>query len=377
MLDYWKLWVYDAALTAQVLQNKTVGKCFRSDEEGVLKGISGNFGEWQIQTLPGCLQITGSIHKYWNGGTNENDFSFADVGRAINRFCSSMQLPPEQLFVKNLEFGLNLQPPINASRFMDQIICYNYRQPLRPYTTRPDCYFIEFEQSDYYLKVYDKGKQYSRKLPGTPNTLRLEIKAMNSGYLKALGIATVADLTKPDTLQVLGWKIAKLAKGIVLDDDTINPKELPQKERQLYRYWNNPRKWAAIKGRTTTTRRNHANRFRRIVQQYGSRKMYSLLNGLIADKIRQLSTPANVAVFQSNLYLEKRQNRVCATCGRDITGQHPKSRFCSAKVVGYQQAHKCRNGNSNPRNNLKRKVAAINRKGVLFDVTPYIMRRAG
>lgn len=63
--------------------------------------------------------------------------------------------------------------------------------------------------------------------------------------------------------------------------------------------------------------------------------------------------------------------RICVTCGRDITDQKSGSQFCSEKVFG-KEAKKCRNQNSNRRNNYRRKVENIENKGVLFDVRPFI-----
>jgi hypothetical protein len=65
----------------------------------------------------------------------------------------------------------------------------------------------------------------------------------------------------------------------------------------------------------------------------------------------------------------------CLSCGGDISQQHPKSKYCSAKFVGEQQAHKCRNDNSNPRNNFSRQLGKIYERGqTLFDITPYLRK---
>jgi hypothetical protein len=377
MLDYWKLWIYDKTLIERILSNKRIIKHFTTNEDGVLTGIMGKFQEWKIQTLsPVLLEITGSIHKYWNRGTNENDFSFLDAIEATRKFCNEFELNPSLVFVKNLEFGVNLQLTIDASEIIDQLICYNNKQPLRPYDSKPDCYFIEFAAWDYYLKVYDKGKQAREvwKLPNTPNTLRIEVKAMNSRFLKCAKIKTLNELLQPHHLQVLGLKIATLLNGLVFDDDTINPKELALKDRRLYRELCNPRKWKQFKGNTNSSTRKKIKRFKNLVERYGKRKIYSHVLGAVNDKILQLSENGKVADFLPNTYTWKTDTfRVCRSCGRDITNQHKNSRFCSAKYVGEREAHKCRNSDSNPRNNRRRKIEKINSKGVLFDIEPFVI----
>lgn len=375
MLDYWKLWITDSQQIATVLSNSRIKYDYTSNDSGALVGISGKYKGWKLKTLsPVCLEITGSIHKDWNGGTNENDFTFKDVPEAIDRFCLEFELSPSLAFVKNLEIGVNLQLPLNASELIDQILCFKNLQPLRPYDANPEYYFIEFEQKEYFLKVYDKGKQYRRDLPNTPNTLRIEIKAMKSRLLS--GVETLADLRQMATLQVLGVKFNKLVKGLVFDDDTLNPKDLNLKDRKLYQLLSNPRNWKRFKGNMTTSKDTRIKRFKYLVETYGIRKIYSLFAGAIADKLTLLSNGTDLEVFTPNTYTVKfDKRRACQSCGKDISGQHKKSLFCSAKYVGERAAKKCRNNNSNPRNNRKRKIEKIKRKGLLFDIMPFLIDR--
>lgn len=376
MLDYLKLWIYNTSLIEKILNNQRIQKDFISKEDGTLKGIKAKFENWKIQTLsPSLLEITGSIHKYWNNGSNENDFSFLNAIEAIRKFCIEFELTPSLVFVKNLEFGVNLQLKINASEVIDQVLCFNNLQPIRPYNYKPDCYFLEFEQWEYYLKMYDKGKQYRKMRPSTPNTLRIELKAMNSRYLNGLGIETLEDLLQPSKLQVLGLKFDKTIKGLVFDDDSINAKELPLKDRRLYKELNNPRKWKLFRSNTNSTIRNKVNRFKLMVDHYGKRKIYSTISGAVKDKLNQLSQIGEMANFLSNTYTRKNdKKRLCLSCGREISDQKQNSLFCSAKYVGEKEAKRCRNKDSNPRNNMERKLNKINKRGVLFDIGPFMVQ---
>jgi hypothetical protein len=62
--------------------------------------------------------------------------------------------------------------------------------------------------------------------------------------------------------------------------------------------------------------------------------------------------------------------RYCQTCGRDISDQKDGSKFCSAKIVGYENAHYCRNTASNPRNNDKNKLERCKKQGISFLFDP-------
>jgi hypothetical protein len=305
MYDYLKIWIEDSDQIERILNNKKIN--FRSEiyEETaqVIKRLA-DYKNWKLQTLsPRRLEITGSIHKYWNNGTNENDLNFCDSIIAINSFCDDLVLNPGLALIKNLEFGLNLNPTYDASELIDQIICFQNKLPLSPYDNYPNSYFIEFALADYYLKIYDKGKQYKSK--NIPNTLRIEVKAMNNDYLQFAKIKTLEDLMQIETMQELGKKIAKVFKGLVLDDDSIVTEELPKKEKQLYKRLGNPRAWKRFKGNSNSTIRDHRKKFKKIIELHGERKIYTYLDQLIEAKCLQLTKQENLADFLSNTYIKK------------------------------------------------------------------------
>ena len=65
--------------------------------------------------------------------------------------------------------------------------------------------------------------------------------------------------------------------------------------------------------------------------------------------------------------------KYCVSCGKDISHQKDNSKFCSSKYVGEEAAHRCRNADSNTRNNLKAKIRRIESRGILFDIIPYLI----
>ncbi len=56
----------------------------------------------------------------------------------------------------------------------------------------------------------------------------------------------------------------------------------------------------------------------------------------------------------------------CKITGVDISDQRKGSKFISAKEVGYEEAHRVRNNDSNPRNNLRRRIQIIKDNPGLF-----------
>ena len=65
--------------------------------------------------------------------------------------------------------------------------------------------------------------------------------------------------------------------------------------------------------------------------------------------------------------------RYCKTCGLDISQQDARSQFCSERLFG-KDAKRCRNRDSNPRNNFLRREEVKSKRGLLFDITPYLKR---
>jgi hypothetical protein len=309
MLDYWKLRIWDPAQIAKVLSNKRLKKLLTiKEDDGTVVGINGQYLNWKIQTItPRLLEISGSIHKYWNSGTNENDFTFLNAMEAIHKFCREFDLDPSLAQVVNLEFGVNLQLATDASEIIEQIRAFHYNpDPIIPYGKRPNCFFVEYEKSEYFLKVYDKGKQYRGRIPGLPNTLRLEIKAMKGRYLKkAGGIETLADLLLPHKLQDLAGNFANQLERIVFDDDTINIKELTRQEQKLYRELDSRTFWKKIKGKGTSTVRAKISRYKKLIERAGQRKIYSMIQRAVAEKIRQLSEGTELAEITANTYTRK------------------------------------------------------------------------
>lgn len=396
LIDYVKIWVTDCTDITRILANELIeykGNYSRNTGEILSYPLTGRWNVWEFEIKSATwLQITGSLHKFWNKGTNGNDFYLIDLLTSITDLCNILQINPHNMSLHNLEFGVNIRPDQNASVILQNVICYKNRESIRGITE--DKFFIEFAMGEYYLKLYDKGKQ-ARKVWGIDigNVLRVEVKAMNSGYFADAGVKTLADLLNSDNLQVLGKKINKVFRDVVFDDYTITPDAMTVHDQKNYLLLRNPREWTNHRGCKDSTIAAREKRFRAIVGKYGSLNLHNTLSSMIADKWNELLTATPDTLQRIEDYLQHCKlcgnsyliytpktykvtpERSCISCGRDISDQHAKSKFCSAKFVGEQQAHKCRNDNSNPRNTYNRQLTKISSKGqMLFDITPYLKK---
>ena len=319
MIDYAKIWCRNLTDIERILANESIefeGRYSRNSGESFSYPLKGTWGEWKFEIKqpynkekvnnnepPSLCEITGSFHHFWNKGTNWNDFHFKDLLTSIIDLCNFLQVNPYSMTIRNLEFGVNVRPELNASEVLKNVVCYKNRESIK--AIEDGKYFTEYKLDDYYLKLYDKGLQ-ARKLWGIDvgNVLRFEIKAMNRGYINDARIKTLADLLKIENLQVLGKKINKVFKEVVFDDNTINPDTLPPHDQRNYLRMNNPRNWTNNRKKKSSTITAREQRFRAIVSKYGGLKLHSSLKQIILEKTEELLRVNEVDIIQANEYLE-------------------------------------------------------------------------
>ena len=328
------------------------------------------FCKWNVFTFKLMsatrLQMIGSLHKYWNV-SNENDFDFKNITITINKFCKTFKIDPNLCTIHNLETGVNIKPVIKAEILIDNILCY--KNSLFNQRTDIEFLFTEFKQDGYYFKIYDKGTQYK-----TVNTLRIEVKYVRSKFLNKAGIVTLSDLLKPEPMQVLGEELAHFSKFIVFNDPTILRNNLNINDLDIYDHYKYSENWKKGIQRKITKQKRKENRFKEIVDEYGNWNIYTTIKNLILDKVWELTNSNNWSNSISKCTMEVAHSRLCRSCNKPLHPDQKKGSFyCSAKYVSYEAAHKCRNTKSNPRNNKIKKINKINKRGVLFDITPFII----
>ena len=105
--------------------------------------LKGKWNVWDFEIKsPTWIEITGSLHKYWNKGTNGNDFHYPDLLTSIIDLCNELQVNPNEMTLHNLEFGVNIKPAINASKILENVICYKNKKSKTEWDT--GMFFIEF-----------------------------------------------------------------------------------------------------------------------------------------------------------------------------------------------------------------------------------------
>ncbi len=341
------------------------------------------------------LNISGSLHKFWNsingrGEQNYNDFRFSDLACVIIDFCELFNLVPGSCIIENFEFGVNVSPEIQTAEILRSVINHKGKPFERRKTEK--MYYLECDHWQYYLKFYDKGLQYDQD-----NLLRFEVKTRKMEIVSITKIQTLSDLLNPVNFEPLGGILDKYFKGIMFYDYTIPDTGINARERLILTQGMNPAFWETYLKTNPDNYYKKRDRFKDLIKRYGKQDISEIVGRLVSQKwddllktdpktLQKLTGGAKmkftgidtsyIVTNPVNSFQAEDEptrplaGRYCQTCGKDISHQRPGTKFCSAKFVGYSQAHKCRNTDSNPRNNDKNKLNKLDEKGISFLFDP-------
>lgn len=343
----------------------------------------------------GRIILTGSLHKYWNQGEhNYNDFGYHQLLGVISDL--SGKFTPYILTgqINNLEVGINISPTFGSNEYLKTVIGLKgaERHPITKNDLKGFQKGFHFQKTQWGIKIYNKGKQYNR----LENILRHELKTYKMQAIYEIGISRVIDLCDLNKLTQAVNSLLK-AYNDVLIAEVADTTQLSRNEERIYLECLNADSWVSW---TKDKRCKRLSQFNRIINHYGQTDIKSSVLELMTKKANTLliETSQSINLFTDikNVYsaYQNEQSineftiniisknvdppnleRACLTCGKDISNQDKKSKFCSAKYVGYEQAHKCRNQATNPKNNLNKKIQSINSKGVLFPIEPFLKTR--
>lgn len=192
-------------------------------------------------------EIQGSLHKYINRGLhNANDFSLLDLLLVIIEINRKFQIPIETFKLSNIEFGVNIEPPIKSNTILNYLL-YHLGGVFKDVLVRGGNY-KQATHSNYFVKMYNKEIQYRGKfeLPKTEN-MRIELKYIKMNDLKKTGLNCLVDLFNPTVLSALQSLLINAWSNTILFDKSINWNALNPHYRNTKRYqWSNPNYWLEL-----------------------------------------------------------------------------------------------------------------------------------
>lgn len=349
MIDFIKLNISYLSKTG-LLQNSLFTWSQVTDlQTGEMKyPIKGKYKNLDIKINPTRKELSGSIHKLRNElktsqNQNYDDFRFIDFLEMVQHLKDVFNLDLNKTIIENLEIGMNIHTDKEPERILNEnLVTWNYMTPTKNKTYNGTGKYIEYETSQYYFKIYDKGKQYDR----TENILRIEYKVKRNEFSAKLGIRTLSDLTHITNIEPLTEFLYRTFDMCLIVDNLTSEYITEPKDRELFIKGTNPFTWATFKNRAT--RKRLKDNFERILKDYKLDTIKIELSKQLKIKGEHLmkcyemndfqnteSEPPNDEMLRNEtyIYIHNVTPRKCKITGIDITHQKEESKFVSAKTV--------------------------------------------
>lgn len=215
--------------------------------------------------------IKGSIHKTYNelnekGEHNYNDFNYDCVKGIIMYLMNELNLKDDDTSLTNLELGFNIHLSKDPQHFLDyNLLMYDYKDHNKDlkFSGRGD--YKEFQKTDYYIKIYNKSKQYNIK---GQNILRVELKILSKRLLQKLGVYSLENLLNPEVINnIYNLLAGELKKLNIIDDYSSN--DIEPEDRLMLEIFKSPNFWKRInKTKTYKEKDKIREDFQRLIDKY-------------------------------------------------------------------------------------------------------------
>ena len=188
--------------------------------------------------------LKNSLHKFYNQlrtnyAQNYNDFDYSALCETVD-YLNRCLPELENAELTQLEFGLNVKLDVPAEDIIRKnIVLHKYKIHSHNEKFNGKGEYKQFNHTNYYVKVYDKAKQYKRH----ENILRFEIKFRNKKDFNKLGIYNINDLKSKMLLQkLLDYLLMRFDEVCIVDtinaQSKITAKQKSQLESYLsYNFW--------------------------------------------------------------------------------------------------------------------------------------------
>lgn len=244
--------------------------------EGEIKEYNASFGEMQICAKPsGYVELSGSIHKYFTGGSNATDFNAKNIALCLRELGEALQIDINSARLLNLEFGVNQQLPVAAKVLLRRAVLFGNNDFSGRRTFGGKGCQLEAEHQRYTFKAYDKAAQLQIR----EHLLRAEVRVTKMVHLASVKLVTLADLARPNSLAPLGGFLMKAWDNVLFCDPTIKLTGLPKPRRDLLTNGQSAAYWASLK--SANSRKQRA-QFREWTALYSADQLPATVRGELA-----------------------------------------------------------------------------------------------
>lgn len=243
--------------------------------------------------------LKGSIHKTYNelnekGEHNHDDFSYDCAKETIMHLMNELNLKKDDTSLTNLELGFNIHLSKDPQHFLDyNLLMYDFKdhnKDLR-FSGRGD--YKEFQKTDYYIKIYNKSKQYNIK---GQSILRVELKILSKRLLQKLGVYSLNDLLNPDVINnIYSMLVGELKKLNIIDD--YSSRDIEPEDKMILEIYKSPNFWKRIsKDKSYKERDKIREDFQRLMDKYNLNNLKKeVLNKVEIKFMELIKTPCEGA----------------------------------------------------------------------------------
>ena len=224
-----------------------VGITKSEPKEGEILKHTYLYKNMRITTTQNGFLLEGSLHKYRSiikgiatsaqidkhQGFNGDLFTLQDITDTITHLCGVLDISPHICTLQNIEIGVNNVVTFAPFDFLKGVLYH--RNDYSP-TIKHGGNYIQFEHNEYYIKLYNKGRQY--ELPN--EVIRVEIKVMKMRKLIEAGIniSTLADINESTLKQAFDLLYNEFNEVIYYDYSLKTDGLTEAKQRKVLEYQN-------------------------------------------------------------------------------------------------------------------------------------------
>lgn len=244
-----------------------------------------NVGSMDIGVSKNSGYVKNSLHKLYNYKTtgdeqNHNNFSYSTICDTID-YLSKKIIDVNSTKLTQLEFGINLA----IDKLPELVVRRNFLMHKQKGGSSNDYRgkgeLKQFSHNNYFIKVYDKGKQFGLE----ENILRFEIKFIKAKEFQALGIYNLQDLKSKENLRRLFMYLVKRFDELTIVDDFDEASILDKNDYDRLSRYINPIFWnEEIKSKHQEIRSRHRIEFERLLVKNDLLKTKCYLRKLLIQK---------------------------------------------------------------------------------------------
>lgn len=272
---------------------------------------------------PTYVKQKGSLHKYHNyitgqGIQNYNDFTFKQLQFTLDHI---EEVYPTGLAGKleTLEYGINILTEIDPKIIIeDHILLFKGKEGNKT-TYSNGGISKQWDKTNYYLKIYDKGKHYQIQ----DNILRVEIKFTTHRGIINAGVESLHSLRQKDVLDGLNNTIMKAIDNLTVIDHT-DP-QISNREKEIFDIFTSYRKLKNLSKKVSRTEKGRLKKkFQEILSRNKLDTLHTEIRTKVSKKFKELTCYKYHEILEGQLKESDVTNTTIHICGNCNNTDHSK-----------------------------------------------------